>query len=400
MYNTWFGDCFRLYNHKINLFVDFGIHQGCLSGGIPVVKNNYSSSCKVSRDDVHNKISCEIAAFDEKPNLLLTHYHLDHFSGLTFMKSKICKSPIFDTIYLPDIWSISDSTNIIAVLVLEALMENCKLSKSGCSLLELVRFLCKDVENVCLLRRGNTFENDNFIALWPDVNLISKLAKKLLPKDDLDWLQKITGFSEKLRKIVSSLTEQKQDFASKEIHLLQIESLIEEFDSLYEYDKIQKLIDQNKEIELNKFGNDLSIVFQNRVSNDNNMLFTGDLGTKYLKRIDINKDGVVSMYKRYCYIKIPHHGTKGSSGSLHYYDFSKYAPNILMIPNGKCHSSSYKISRKYGCDIANIAKTGTLKVYCSNSNWCDMNLTGILGDCTCGASSTQIIFPEISMKIT
>lgn len=193
------------------------------------------------------------------------------------------KSPIFNTVYLPDIWNMPDSTNINVILVLEALMDNCKLSKRGCSLLEFVRFLCKDVQNICLLRRGKTFENEKFVTLWPDVNIVGAVAKDLLPKDDMDWLQKIMNFSEKLKAIVLGLIEKQLDSGSKENYLAQIETLISEFDSLYDDDKIRNLIEQEEEINLNKFGNDISVVFHNKESNDSNMLFTGDIGAKYLE---------------------------------------------------------------------------------------------------------------------
>lgn len=401
MYNTWFGDCFRINDKHNNLFVDFGIHQGCLSGDKPIFINAYSCVDRVHRDDVHKKISDEIVAFSEKPNLLLTHYHLDHYSGLLYMKSSMPHhSPIFNKVYLPDIWGVPNSKNIIAILILEALMDNSKLGKKGCTLLELVHFLCKDVEKVYLLRRGELFEDKKFTALWPDVNLVGAVAKDLLPKEDMDWLQKIIFFAEGLTDIVMSLTEGQKDSASREENCKKVEKMIIEFDELYDEDKITNLFKQDEKIMLNEFGNDISIVFHNTTSNESNMLFTGDLSAKYLAMIDNNYDGMVPMHKNYCYIKIPHHATNGSGSSLHYHDFSMYNPKILMIPNGKCCTDSYKTCSKYGHDIVNIADKGTIKVYCSNSNWCEMNPTGKFCDCNCGANYTNIIFPNCSSIVT
>ena len=89
MYNNWFGDCFRLNNHKKNIFVDFGIHHMCMHGGIRVICNNYSTGGAIDRDDVHRAIAQEINKLDERPDLLITHYHLDHISGLLYMKNTV-----------------------------------------------------------------------------------------------------------------------------------------------------------------------------------------------------------------------------------------------------------------------------------------------------------------------
>lgn len=70
-----------------------------------------------------------------------------------------------------------------------------------------------------------------------------------------------------------------------------------------------------------------------------------------------------------------------------------------MITNGECISASYMISDNYKKDITSIASKGTIKVYCSNSNWCEMNSTGKTCDCKCGASATNIIFPDISNEV-
>lgn len=115
MYNTWFGDCFRLKEEDKNIFVDFGIHHMCMRGGIPVTVNNYSSGGDIYRDNVHEAIAQEIVKCEERPDLLVSHYHLDHISGLLYMKSTASyHSPIFNKVYLPNIWDLPNSKNIIA----------------------------------------------------------------------------------------------------------------------------------------------------------------------------------------------------------------------------------------------------------------------------------------------
>ena len=90
--------------------------------------------------------------------------------------------------------------------------------------------------------------------------------------------------------------------------------------------------------------------------------------------------------------KLPHHGTKA-----HYDDFVKFSPKVLMIPNGKVgdvnHPESYKICEKYRGLIQSGKPDEPVRVYCSNSNWCEMNRGGTVADCACGGEAT-IIFPE------
>lgn len=396
MYNDWFGDCFRLNDGAKNIFIDFGIHQGCLSGGIHVTINNYSSGTTIKRDDVHKTIADEIVSY-ENSDLLVTHYHLDHISGLLYMKNKGYCSPIFNKVYLPDIWNLPDSKSIVALLILKDLMDNCKLNKRECTLLEFVNFLCTNVKNVELLRRGEKFDGDNFVTLWPDQELVGAMRKKVDMIEAIDMLRDIINIAEELIGIVKIVVSQGIDDEERKACLVKFENLRERIEDIYDEDILIGFIDKY-DILLNALGNDISIVFQNVTSNDNNMLFTGDLSSSYISMLSNNYDKKLPMHKKYKYIKIPHHGTKGANDS-HYYDFSTYEPDVLIFPNGECSTSSYKISNNYKKDITSIASKGIIKVYCSNSNYCEMNKTGKACDCQCGASVTNIVFPNISMEV-
>lgn len=90
------------------------------------------------------------------------------------------------------------------------------------------------------------------------------------------------------------------------------------FDDLYGYN-----YDNNVQYRLTRFGNEISIVFQNFKA-DRNILFTGDFGKKMnWSFIEKNRDGLVKLHSCYDVIKIPHHGTDS-----YYHSFLKeYKPH-------------------------------------------------------------------------
>ena len=382
MYNDWFGDCFRIEEGEKNLFVDFGIHAQCLNPPAFISGGRYSTAY-VDRDVLHKDIADEIVNYKILPNLLLTHYHVDHYSGLLYMKNNGLKSPAFDTVYLPDIWGLPDSRSIIALLIIENLLDNAKLSSRGCTLLEFIKFLCGHVSKVVLLRRGKEFENKKYIALWPDVNRVGATANDLISQIDINQINNIFRITERIIAIMEHLIEADNIQTIHNNLLEELQDLTTDFNELNINDYI---IGSSDEIRLNSFGNSISVVFQNANSNDSNILFTGDLEKTHIKLITKNHDGLVKMYDRYKLIKIPHHGT-----ATHYYDFSLYNPEILLIPNGKCCNNSYKISNKYDADIKSLTD---VKIYCSNSNWCEMNIRGTFRYCNC-SPNREIIFPEV-----
>lgn len=149
MYNTWFGDCFRVGNGDSNLWIDFGIHQ-----------NAYIPS-GLTRDDIHERIAVDVLA-SVNPSLVISHFHEDHISGLLYMMNKkpISKKPIFEKVYIPDIWNITNTPMLISVLILEELLMKSKLSKrkGAVTLFDLIRFLCVSTANVERTLPGNFSE--------------------------------------------------------------------------------------------------------------------------------------------------------------------------------------------------------------------------------------------------
>lgn len=392
MYNVWFGDCFRIENDSSNLMVDFGLHQNsCIAGSMP-------------RDEVHAKIAAEILKYDVRPNLLITHFHQDHISGLLYMRKNLhSSSPVFTDVYIPDIWDIPNSVKIVSLHLLEELLRHYKLSKaSRISLLDLVRFLCADVKNVFFIRRGSLIESGKYIALWPDPDIVGTCANMLLKRINLsdDFFNRLNEISKELCSIVLECVKLDYENRKNRVQeylgsLNELEKRLIQFheDPLF-IESLSKInmVDENLEYSyLNSFKNNISIVFQNKNETDENLLFTGDLEREYLKMISVNYNlnFDCNMHSEYCYIKVPHHGTYGSRGA-HYFDFTGYNPKVVMIPNGMCMTNSYKICSEYSSDI----KKTNAKVYCSNSNWCMNNVSNKFSTCTC--SNFNIIFPNKS----
>ncbi len=371
MYNMWFGDCFQIEDGRDNLFIDFGIRRGSPIYGRDATGKRVAR--KLVRDKQYDYVTNRIIKAEHK-NFLLTHYHEDHYSGLMYMKNHLSHSgPIFDTLYLPDIWNVGNSRDILTILLLEDLMNNSKVGH--CNLLELVKFLCRDVRHVVLLKRGERFENDKYIALWPDIGSISADAGA--------FADSIRGqIREGLEEIADGLLEIMRELLAEDYSIIGRERLIESVDMLgrsYYAIKVTEVPDKQR---LNAFANEISIVFQNTTDGDENILFTGDIDNKNMDKIYTNRDGKIALYDKYYCLKIPHHGTDD-----YYYRFDDLDVRNYLIPSGT--------HRQKGCEISSQYKTAFngRNTYCSNSNFCTMNPGRKLAGCTCGAHST-FIYPD------
>ena len=73
MYNVGFGDCFCIRDRKSSLLVDFGAANSKIEGR--------------PRREVFDVIISDLTTIRKK-NLLLTHFHMDHLSGLLYMMKK------------------------------------------------------------------------------------------------------------------------------------------------------------------------------------------------------------------------------------------------------------------------------------------------------------------------
>lgn len=392
MYNTWFGDCFELKNDTQKLFVDFGIHKDS-----PTHCPNIAGITR-TRDVAHNEIGLEILK-SKSSDFLLTHYHEDHFSGLLYMyhNSTVFSPPVFHTVYIPDVWSAPGSTTTISLLLLEELLKNSRLSgRSGAlNLLDLIKYLCGSAKNVVLTKRGTPIAFNNSIALWPDPEKINHTAQHyyegLLDTPGLrEILLELAPIADALRDRVLWVVSSEEHFRAEQVTevFLFIERSLSSLAERFRFVLTDEAHTKDS-IRLNAFGNAISIVFHNREDSQDNYLFTGDITKGRLGKISKNYDGKYPLHDHYKYIKIPHHGTY-----QHYFDFSAFNPEIIMIPNGECRGKSYKITRKY-CTAG--SPTGLPRVYCSNCNWCAANPKQcyVTGRCVW----RQIVFPDVSIPV-
>lgn len=330
MYNVGFGDCFCIRDKGKNLLVDFGTSNGKI--------------CGRTRNEVFDIIISDLSAI-EKKNLLLTHFHLDHLSGLLYMMRKKKRAGEFEKIYLPDVFSQKEMSRTLTLLLLSDLMKNSYLPSRQISLFALVEALCRYPQNVELLSRESKFEN-KYIALWPDRNVIAEETEKILSfveERNRSILERLIGFSEKLRQIVVSMSVQGRDAAPGE-GLWTVPELDREFKEIRASIEFQQMLGdmEEKKIELREFKNIISIVFHNEKDGELNLLFTGDVHKRHMRLITENYDGQLPLHEHYWCVKVPHHGTEA-----YYFDFQDYTPENMLISNGIYHANSKKRAKGY-----------------------------------------------------
>ena len=195
MYNVGFGDCFCLRDRKKSLLVDFGTNNSRIEGR--------------PRREIFDVIISDLSTIKSK-NLLLTHFHMDHLSGLLYMMKKKDISVDFGKIYLPDVFSKKEMSRTLVLLLLADLLKESGLPSRQVSLFALVDALLENKQNVELLSRGKLFEN-KYQALWPDTDVIRKETDEVYNRICEDGKFKevmdvLLEFAEKLRLIVWSMT--------------------------------------------------------------------------------------------------------------------------------------------------------------------------------------------------
>lgn len=375
MYNVQFGDCFQLTENLFSpgLVIDFGSLSN-LGGQFDKIIEHF----KVTKPS----------------KLLLSHYHIDHLSGLIYMMRN-GNAYNFDEILIPDIFSTRGLRRAIVLLYFDDFLRSCILPRRGngriYTLLEFTTYLCSNPKRVTLLKRGDIFpRNDKFdtcTVLWPDENYIANYANELLQSFEIndDVIQGLIGISEITANLILSLGESDEtayEARNQEI-LLTIQNRL---DTVFDNENLQNQLLQHQ-TKLIKFAHSVNVVFHNSKDGENNFLFTGDIETHDMKRIEANPDKNSSLYlhSKYEYIKIPHHGTK-----KHFYDYTSYSPSKILIPNGDSKKlTSYMITEDYSKRYSKISK-----MYCSNCNFCE---GWGLGKCTC--SNREIIWPDVQKYI-
>lgn len=376
MYNVGFGDCFCLRDRKKSLLVDFGTNNSRIEGR--------------PRREIFDVIISDLSTISSK-NLLLTHFHMDHLSGLLYMMKKKDISVDFGKIYLPDVFSKKEMSRTLVLLLLADLLKESGLPSRQVSLFALVDALLENKQNVELLSRGKLFEN-KYQALWPDTDIIQKETEEVydqLCEDGkfAEVLEVLLEFAEKLRRIVWSMTEEGMTHSEEEQEKIALAYVYDrEFrriKAIPEFRELLNYLNENR-VNLRQFKHKISIVFQNARDGELNLLFTGDVQPGHMKRIAENYDGKMPLYEHYWCIKVPHHGTQG-----HYFDFSEYEPENMLISNGIHFANSKKESKELRTSplYGGLFYIPDTHMYCSNCDCCDSYENG------CSCKEADVISP-------
>ena len=376
MYNVGFGDCFCLRDRKKSLLVDFGTNNSRIEGR--------------PRREIFDVIISDLSTINCK-NPLLTHFHMDHLSGLLYMMKNRDSSLDFGKIYLPDVFSKEEMSRTLVLLLLADLLKESGLPSRQVSLFALVDALLENRQNLELLSRGKIFE-DKYQALWPDTDVIQretdKVYNEICKNENLAAvMEELLNFAEKLRRIIWSMTEEGKAQTEEEQEKISLAYVYDrEFrriKAIPEFKELLSFLNINK-VNLRQFKHKISIVFQNARDGELNLLFTGDVQPGHLKMIAENYDGKLPLYEHYWCIKVPHHGTQE-----HYFDFSQYEPENMMISNGIHFANSKKESKELRTSplYGGLFYIPDTHMYCSNCDCCDCYENG------CSCKEADVISP-------
>lgn len=376
MYNVGFGDCFCLRDRKKSLLVDFGTNNSRIEGR--------------PRREIFDVIISDLSTINCK-NLLLTHFHMDHLSGLLYMMKNRDSSLDFGKIYLPDVFSKEEMSRTLVLLLLADLLKESGLPSRQVSLFALVDALLENRQNLELLSRGKIFE-DKYQALWPDTDVIQRetdeVYNEICKNENLAAvMEELLNFAEKLRRIIWSMTEEGKAQTEEEQEKISLAYVYDrEFrriKAIPEFKGLLSFLNTNK-VNLRQFKHKISIVFQNARDGELNLLFTGDVQPGHLKMIAENYDGKLPLYEHYWCIKVPHHGTQE-----HYFDFSQYEPENMMISNGIHFANSKKESKELRTSplYGGLFYIPDTHMYCSNCDCCDCYENG------CSCKEADVISP-------
>ena len=375
MYNVGFGDCYCLRDRKKSLLVDFGTNNSRIEGR--------------PRREIFDLIISDLSTIECK-NLLLTHFHMDHLSGLLYMMKNKDSSFDFGKIYLPDVFSEEKMSRTLVLLLLADLVKDSCLPSRQVSLFALIDALLeRQTQTVELLGRGKIFE-EKYQALWPDTDVTQRETDEvynLLREKFPEIMDVLFDFAEKLRQIIWSMTDEGKVLSEnnqKNIRAYVYEREFRRIKALPEFKELLTWLNRNQ-VNLRQFKHKISIVFQNARDGELNLLFTGDVQPEHMQMIADNYDGKWPLYEHYWCIKVPHHGTQD-----HYFNFSGYEPENMMISNGihfansKTQSRELRTSPLYG-GLFYIPDT---HMYCSNCDCCDCYENG------CSCKEADVISPS------
>ena len=387
MYNVGFGDCFCIRDRKSSLLVDFGAANSKIEGK--------------PRRDVFDVIISDLTTIRKK-NLLLTHFHPDHVSGLLYMMRYRRDAYEFEKIYLPDVFSEPEMKYTLALLLLADVTKKASLPGRRVSLFALAEALCARKVKIDLLSRGDEFE-EKYTALWPDVHMVGEETGDVfdsLIENHESAMTELVNIAEEVRQLFLSMTEEveehilpeeatedtseSRDFDAsvetqkEKMRRLRPEKLEKKFRELQATPEFQSLLESAEQQGnlLRQFRHKISLAFQNTRDGELNMLFTGDVQPQYMKLIVEDYDGKIPLHEHYWCIKVPHHGTES-----HFFDFSRFSPENMMIPNGAYYDNSKKKSKnqRTSMQYGGLFYISDAHMYCSNCDCCDSYENG----CSC-----------------
>ena len=424
MYNVGFGDCFCIRDRKSSLLVDFGAANSKIEGR--------------PRREVFDVIISDLTTIRKK-NLLLTHFHPDHVSGLLYMMRYRRDAYEFEKIYLPDVFSGPEMKYTLALLLLADVTKKASLPGRRVSLFALAEALCARKVKIDLLSRGSEFEG-KYTALWPDVSEVSRETEEVfnsLIENHENAMTELVNIAEEVRELFLSMTEETLEAEEKSeplsvpedtdgpesslkdpreysgeneeytqeklvlanedagaaiedtaedpeetekerVRRLNPEKLEKKFRELQATEEFQALLEsaEKQGHALRQFRHKISLAFQNTIDGELNLLFTGDVQPQYMKMIAENYDGKIQLHEHYWCIKVPHHGTES-----HFFDFSGFSPENMMIPNGAYYDNSKKKSKnqRTSMQYGGLFYINDAHMYCSNCDCCDSYENG----CSC-----------------
>jgi len=414
MYNVGFGDCFCIRDRKGSLLVDFGAVNSKIEGR--------------PRREVFDVIISDLTTIRKK-NLLLTHFHPDHVSGLLYMMRYRRDAYEFEKIYLPDVFSDPEMKYTLTLLLLADVTKKASLPGRRVSLLALAEALCARKVKIDLLSRGSEFEG-KYTALWPDVKMVNRETEDVfnsLIEDNEKAMTELVNIAEEVRQLFMSMTvdengadnlgaekeavdaaangtvgaetgaetastagtgvksavksaeqediENSQKETQSRLRPEKLEKKFRELQATAEFQALLECAEKQGHL-LRQFRHKISLAFQNTSDSELNLLFTGDVQPQYMKMIVEDYDGKIPLHEHYWCIKVPHHGTES-----HFFDFSRFSPENMMIPNGAYYDNSKKKSKnqRTSMQYGGLFYINDAHMYCSNCDCCDSYENG----CSC-----------------
>ena len=414
MYNVGFGVCFCIRDRKGSLLVDFGAVNSKIEGR--------------PRREVFDVIISDLTTIRKK-NLLLTHFHPDHVSGLLYMMRYRRDAYEFEKIYLPDVFSDPEMKYTLTLLLLADVTKKASLPGRRVSLLALAEALCARKVKIDLLSRGSEFEG-KYTALWPDVKMVNRETEDVfnsLIEDNEKAMTELVNIAEEVRQLFMSMTvdengadnlgaekeavdaaangtvgaetgaetastagtgvksavksaeqediENSQKETQRRLRPEKLEKKFRELQVTPEFQTLLECAEKQGHL-LRQFRHKISLAFQNTSDSELNLLFTGDVQPQYMKMIVEDYDGKIPLHEHYWCIKVPHHGTES-----HFFDFSRFSPENMMIPNGAYYDNSKKKSKnqRTSMQYGGLFYINDAHMYCSNCDCCDSYENG----CSC-----------------